>query len=91
MNSYKITGFDHCEMYVSNAKQAAHYYRTTFGFQPIAYRGLETDSRDKVSYVLKQNKIRYVITSPLNGSSLIGEHIKKHGDGIKDVSFTVNN
>tara|TARA_Y100000588_G_scaffold393231_2_gene508358 strand:- start:190716 stop:191807 length:1092 start_codon:yes stop_codon:yes gene_type:complete len=91
MNSYKITGFDHCEMYVSNAKQAAHYYRTTFGFQPIAYRGLETDSRDKVSYVLKQNKIRYVITSPLDGSSLIGEHIKKHGDGIKDVSFTVNN
>ncbi len=91
MNSYKITGFDHCEMYVSNAKQAAHYYRTTFGFQPIAYRGLETNSRDKVSYVLKQNKIRYVITSPLDSSSLIGEHIKKHGDGIKDVSFTVNN
>ena len=51
MNSYSINGFDHCELYVSNAKQAAHYYRTTLGFLPIAYRGLETGSRDRVSYV----------------------------------------
>jgi 4-hydroxyphenylpyruvate dioxygenase len=90
MNSYKISGFDHCELYVSNAKQATHFYRTAFGFQPIAYQGLETDSRDRVSYVLKQNKIRYVITSPLEDNSPIGDHINKHGDGVKNVSFTVD-
>jgi len=91
MNSFKINGFDHCELYVSNAKQASHFYRTAFGFQPIAYRGLETNSRDRVSYVLKQNKIRYVITSPLNENSPIGNHINCHGDGVKDVSLTVTN
>ena len=91
MKSYNITGFDHCELYVGNAKQATHFYRTAFGFQPIAYRGLETNSRDKVSYVLKQNKIKYVITSPLDENSPIGDHINTHGDGVKDVSFTVDN
>ena len=90
MNSFKINGFDHCELYVSNAKQASHFYRTAFGFHPIAYRGLETNSRDRVSYVLKQNKIRYVITSPLNENSPIGNHINCHGDGVKDISFSVN-
>ena len=62
---YKISGFNHCEFYVGNAKQTAHYYRTTMGFQLIAYRGLETGVRDRVSYVLNQNKINLVITSPL--------------------------
>jgi len=91
MNSYSIKGFDHCELYVSNAKQAAYYYRTALGFLPIAYSGLETGSRDRVSYVLKQNQVRFSLTSPLENNSEIGTHIYIHGDGIKDVSFTVDN
>ena len=91
MNSYSIKGFDHCELYVSNAKQAAHYYRTTLGFLPIAYCGLETGSRDRVSYVSKQNQVRFIFTSPLENNSEISTHIYTHGDGIKDVSFTVDN
>jgi 4-hydroxyphenylpyruvate dioxygenase len=90
MNNYKLKAFDHCELYVSNAKQAAHYYRTALGFLPIAYKGLETGSRDRVSYVMKQNKIRFVLTSPLEKNTEIGHHIDVHGDGVKDVSFTVD-
>ena len=90
MNNYNINGFDYCELYVSNAKQAAHYYHTALGFYPIAYSGLETGSRDRVSYVLKQNQIRFVLTSPLNNNSDISKHIYNHGDGVKDVAFTVN-
>ena len=71
MNTYNINGFDYCELYVSNAKQAAHFYRTALGFFPIAYCGLETGSRDRVSYVLKQNQIRFVLTSPLKNNSEI--------------------
>lgn len=88
--SYSIKGFDHCELYVSNAKQTAHYYRTTMGFQPIAYRGLETGNRDSVSYVLNQDRINLVITSPLEKNTEIGAHIDRHGDGMKDVAFTVD-
>ena len=60
MNNYKISAFDHCELYVGNAKQAAHYYKNVLGFQAIGYKGLETGSRDKVSYVMKQNKVSFV-------------------------------
>ena len=88
--SYSINGFDYCELYVSNAKQTAHYYRTAMGFQPLAYRGLETKSRDRVSYVLNQDRVNLVITSPLEKNTEIGAHIDRHGDGIKDVAFTVN-
>ena len=88
---YKINGFDHCELYVSNAKQTAHYYRTTMGFQPIAYRGLETGNRESVSYVMNQDRINLVITSPLEKNTEIGAHIDRHGDGMKDVAFTVDN
>ena len=90
-NDYKIQGFDHCEFYVGNAKQAVHYYQTTMGFQVIAYRGLETGSRDRVSYVLNQNKINLVITAPLKKETQIGSHIDLHGDGVKDIAFTVDN
>lgn len=90
MDNYTLKAFDHCELYVSNAKQAAHYYRTALGFLPIAYKGLETGSREKVSYVMKQNKIRFVLTSPLEKDTEIGHHIDIHGDGVKDVSFTVD-
>jgi len=89
--NYKIKGFDHCEFYVSNAKQTAHFYQNTMGFKVIAYRGLETGLRDKVSYVLNQNQINIVITSPLKKNTQIGSHIDRHGDGIKDVAFTVDN
>ena len=91
MNSYKINSFDHCELYVSNAKQAAHYYQSALGFQPIAYQGLETGNRKKVSYVMKQNQIRFVLSSPLIPGTEIGHHIDKHGDGVKDISFCVDN
>lgn len=89
MEKYIINGFDHCELYVSNAKQAAHFYRTALGFHPIAFRGLETGSRDRVSYVMKQNRIRFVLTSAMEKDSPIGQHVEYHGDGVRDISFTV--
>jgi 4-hydroxyphenylpyruvate dioxygenase len=84
-----LMGTDYVEFYVGNAKQAAHFYKTAFGFQSHAYCGLETGSRDKVSYVLKQDKIRLVLTTALNSESPIGEHVKKHGDGIKVIALWV--
>ena len=91
MNNYKINSFDHCELYVGNAKQAAHYYKNVLGFQPVGYMGLETGNREKVSYVMKQNQVQFVLSSPLISGTQIGQHIDKHGDGIKDVSFSVDN
>ena len=84
-----LQGTDYIELYVGNAKQAAHFYKTAFGFQSFAYKGLETGSRDSVSYVLKQDKIRLVLTTPLNSKSIINEHIVKHGDGVKVVALWV--
>uniref|UniRef100_UPI00404894C3 4-hydroxyphenylpyruvate dioxygenase n=1 Tax=Flavobacterium sp. TaxID=239 RepID=UPI00404894C3 len=84
-----LLGTDYVEFYVGNAKQAAHFYKTAFGFQSLAYRGLETGSRDSVSYVLVQDKIRLVLTTPLNSSSPINDHIIKHGDGVKVVALWV--
>jgi 4-hydroxyphenylpyruvate dioxygenase len=84
-----LLGTDYVEFYVGNAKQAAHFYKTAFGFQSLAYRGLETGSRDSVSYVLVQDKIRLVLTTPLNSSSPINDHIVKHGDGVKVVALWV--
>jgi 4-hydroxyphenylpyruvate dioxygenase len=87
---FTIMGTDYVEFIVGNAKQAAHYYQTIFGFEPIAYRGLETGSRDKVSYVLKQNKIRFVLTSPYKANSSLNVHLMLHGDGVRDVAFWVD-
>ena len=84
-----LLGTDYVEFYVGNAKQAAHFYKTAFGFQSYAYRGLETGSKDSVSYVLKQDKIRLVLTTPLNSKSPINNHIVKHGDGVKVVALWV--
>ena len=84
-----LLGTDYVEFYVGNAKQSAHYYKTAFGFQSHAYRGLETGSRDSVSYVLKQDKIRLVLTTPLTSSSPINDHLKKHGDGVKVIALWV--
>ena len=85
-----LLGTDYVEFYVGNAKQAAHYYKTAFGFQSYAYKGLETGSRDEVSYVLKQDKIRLVLTTPLNSRSKINDHIVKHGDGVKVIALWVD-
>src|SRR5690554_1760726 len=84
-----LLGTDYVELYVGNAKQSAHFYKTAFGFQSLAYAGLETGVRDKASYVLKQDKIRLVLTSPLNSKSPINEHIVKHGDGVKIIALWV--
>ena len=84
-----LLGTDYVEFYVGNAKQSAHYYKTAFGFKSCAYKGLETGSRDSVSYVLKQDKIRLILTTPLNSASPINQHIVKHGDGVKVIALWV--
>ncbi|MCW5518289.1 4-hydroxyphenylpyruvate dioxygenase [Aureitalea sp. L0-47] len=84
-----LLGTDYVEFYVGNAKQSAHYYKTAFGFQSYAYKGLETGSTDSVSYVLKQDKIRLVLTTALNSESPINDHIVKHGDGVKVIALWV--
>jgi len=84
-----LLGTDYVEFYVGNAKQAAHYYKTAFGFQSWAYAGLETGVKDKASYVLAQDKIRIVLTTPLNAASPINEHLRKHGDGVKVIALWV--
>ena len=85
-----LNGTDYVEFYVGNAKQAAHYYKTAFGFQTLAYAGPETGVRDRASYVLKQGKIRLVLTTPLHSDHPIAEHIKKHGDGVKVLALWVD-
>lgn len=84
-----LLGTDYVELYVGNAKQSAHYYKTAFGYQSLAYAGLETGVRDRTSYVLKQDKIRLVLTTPLNEDSPINDHLRKHGDGVKIVALWV--
>lgn len=84
-----LLGTDYVEFYVGNAKQAAHFYKTAFGFQSHAYAGLETGMKDRVSYVLKQDKIRLVLTTALKSDTHIGKHVDKHGDGVKVVALWV--
>jgi 4-hydroxyphenylpyruvate dioxygenase len=84
-----LLGTDYVEFYVGNAKQSAHYYKTAFGFQSHAYAGFETGLKDRVSYVLKQDKIKLVLTTALVSDSPIGEHVKKHGDGVKVIALWV--
>jgi len=85
-----LLGTDYIEFYVGNAKQAAHYYKTAFGFQSLAYAGLETGLKDRASYVLVQDKIRIVLTTPLKGDSILNEHLAKHGDAVKIVALWVD-
>lgn len=84
-----LMGTDYVELYVGNAKQSAHFYKTAFGFQSEAYAGLETGMQDRTSYVLKQDKIRLVLTTPMGEDGPINEHINKHGDGVKVVALWV--
>lgn len=85
-----LNGTDHVEMYVGNAKQSAHFYKTAFGFNTVAYAGPETGLRDRASYVLQQGKIRLVLTTPLKSESPVMDHIKKHGDGVKILALWVD-
>lgn len=85
-----LLGTDYVEFYVGNAKQAAHFYKTAFGFQSFAYAGPETGVKDKVSYAIRQNKITFVLTTPLRINNPIADHIYKHGDGVKVLALTVD-
>jgi 4-hydroxyphenylpyruvate dioxygenase len=84
-----LEGTDYIEFYVGNAKQAAHYYRSVMGFQPLAYSGPETGDREKVSYVLRQNKVQFMFTTPLRSQHPIADHIHRHGDGIRVLALRV--
>ncbi|MBL0356907.1 MAG: 4-hydroxyphenylpyruvate dioxygenase [Chitinophagaceae bacterium] len=84
-----LHGTDYVEFYVGNAKQAAHFYKTAFGFQSLAYAGPETGMKDKVSYVIRQNKLTFVLTTPLKTDNPIADHIYKHGDGVKVLALKV--
>src|SRR5579884_2948501 len=85
-----LNGTDYVEFYVGNARQAAYYYRSAFGFKLTAYRGPETGTRDRASYVLTQNKIRFVLTTPLAPEHPITDHIRLHGDGVRDIALWVD-
>lgn len=85
-----LLGTDYIEMYVGNAKQAAHFYKTAFGFQSLAYAGLETGMKDRTSYVLVQDKIRLVLTTPMTPEDPINDHIRQHGDGVKVIALWVD-
>ncbi|MDQ3314430.1 MAG: 4-hydroxyphenylpyruvate dioxygenase [Verrucomicrobiota bacterium] len=84
-----LQGTDYVEFYVGNAKQAAHYYKTAFGFQSLAYSGPETGLKDRASYVIRQNKLTFMLTTPLRPDNPIADHIYKHGDGVKVLALKV--
>jgi 4-hydroxyphenylpyruvate dioxygenase len=85
-----LKGIDHVEFWVGNARQASAYYRALWGFTPVAFAGLETKIRDRASYVMQQNDIRFVLTAPLTPEGEIAEHVHRHGDGVKDICFAVD-
>src|SRR5436305_422464 len=84
-----LQGTDHIEFYVGNAKQAAHFYQSALGFQPVAYSGPETGMRERASYVVRQNKITFVLTTPLRAKHAISDHVLKHSDGVKAIALKV--
>jgi len=85
-----LNGTDFVEFYVGNAKQAAHFYKTAFGFQSLAYSGPETGIRDRASYVIRQNNLTLMLTTPLTPNNPIADHIAKHGDGVKNIALWVD-
>ena len=94
-DTFPINGTDYIEFYVGNAKQAAHYYRSAFGFQLVGYRGPETGVRDRASYLLQQDKIRFLLTTAIrpdlsSEAQKIAEHVNKHGDGVRDIALWVD-
>ena len=89
-DTFPINGTDFVEFYVGNAKQASQYYRSAFGYQLLAYRGPETGTRDRASYLLQQNKVRLVLTSALTPDHEISDHVNRHGDGVRDIALWVD-
>ena len=89
-DTFPINGTDFIEFYVGNAKQAAQFYRNVFGYSIVAYRGPETGTRDRASYVLTQGKVRLILTTALRPDSDIASHVHKHGDGVKDIALWVD-
>jgi 4-hydroxyphenylpyruvate dioxygenase len=94
-DTFPINGTDYIEFYVGNAKQAAHYYRAAFGFQLVGYRGPETGTRDRASYLLQQDKIRFVLTTAIRPdlsaeATRIADHVYEHGDGVRDIALWVD-
>jgi 4-hydroxyphenylpyruvate dioxygenase len=85
-----LQGTDYVEFYVGNAKQSAHYYMSAFGFQAIAYAGPETGMKDRASYVVRQNKLTFVLTTPIRPNNDVADHIYKHGDGVKALALRVD-
>src|ERR1700755_2560410 len=85
-----LNGTDYIEFYVGNARQSAYFYRVAFGMKLIAYAGPETGVRNRASYVLQQGKIRFVLTTPLRPDNEIAEHIRLHGDGVRDIALWVD-
>jgi len=94
-DTFPINGTDYIEFYVGNAKQATHYYRSAFGFELVGYRGPETGVRDRASYLLQQDKIRFLLTTAIRPdlsreAGQIAEHVSKHGDGVRDIALWVD-
>src|SRR5450759_4444944 len=89
-DTFPINGTDFIEFYVGNAKQAAHFYQAALGFQMVGYRGPETGVRDRASFLMAQGKIRIVLTTPMSGAGSIAEHVRKHGDGVRDIALWVD-
>ncbi len=94
-DTFPINGTDYIEFYVGNARQASHYYRAAFGFELVAYRGPETGTRDRASYLMQQGKIRFVLTTAIRpdlspDAAFIAEHVHKHGDGVRDLALWVD-
>ncbi|MEP7078836.1 MAG: 4-hydroxyphenylpyruvate dioxygenase [Chthoniobacterales bacterium] len=85
-----LQGTDYVEFYVGNAKQAAHFYKTAFGFQSLAYAGPETGVKDRASYVIRQNKLTFVLTTPVRANNPIADHVYNHGDGVKVLALKVD-
>jgi len=89
-DTFPINGTDYIEFYVGNAKQAAHFYRSAFGFELVAYRGPETGNRESASYLLQQDKVRLVLTTPMRATNEIADHIHRHSDGVRDIALWVD-
>jgi 4-hydroxyphenylpyruvate dioxygenase len=85
-----LNGTDYVELYAGNARQSAHFYRSAFGFRLAAYRGPETGERGRASYLLEQNRIRLVLSAPLRADDPMSEHIRRHGDGVRDIALAVD-
>src|SRR4030095_16384342 len=84
-----LQGTDYVEFFVGNAKQSAHYYMSAFGFQALAYAGPETGVKDRASYAIRQNKLTFVLTTPIRKDNAIADHIYLHGDGVRNISLRV--